>query len=105
MKMSQIGTSARTEYKPHELLEAGASRAFVRYYEAAKALGEHTPAVGHVESEFMTLEHIAKHPSRGGSFFESLWRDVPRGNSVNPYGADTTNTAILRKAGVKPYAE
>ena len=103
MKMSQTDTSARTEYKPHELLKAGASRAFIRYYEAAKSLGQHTPAVSHVEKVATSLEGLAENPATGGAFFESLWNDEPRGNSVNPYGADTTNTMILRNAGVEPY--
>jgi hypothetical protein len=102
--MAQTDTIARTEYKPHELLEAGASCAFVRYYEAAKLRNERTPAVNHVESEFNTLEDTAEAPSHGEGFFESLWNDEPRASrSVNPYGADTRNARILAEAGVEPY--
>jgi len=101
--MSQTDTIARTEYKPHELLEAGASRAFIRYYETAKMRNERTPAVNHVEKVATNLKELAENPATGGSFFEALWNDGQRGNSSNPYGADKKNSRILSEAGVDPY--
>lgn len=86
-----------------ELFDAGASAAFVKYYETAKEAGKRTAAVGHVESEFRTVEEVGENPGAGGSFFESLWLDDPRfPHSDNPYGADGTNYRLLEQAGVYP---
>lgn len=88
----------------NDLLAAGASAPFIKYYLAAKEAGERTLAVCHIESDLRSLEDVAENPGAGGGFFESLWNDEPRAphNRENPYGADGTNKRLLQKAGVYP---
>lgn len=85
----------------NDLLAAGASAPFIKYYLTAKAEGERTAAVCHIESDLRSLEDVAENPGAGGGFFESLWLDEPRfPHGDNPYGADGTNQRLLEKAGV-----
>jgi len=97
--MEQNTTSDEGTLTEEQLREAGASASYIAYYQAAARMGESTASTTHAE---MTVNHGISADS-GGSFHKSLWHNEPRGNSSNPYGADSRNMRILTEAGVSPY--
>lgn len=97
--MEQNTNSAEEQITEQDLREAGASASYIAYYQAAERMGESTPSTTHAK---MTVNHGISADS-GGSFHKSLWHNEPRGNSSNPYGADSRNMRILTEAGVSPY--
>ena len=94
--MAQTMPEADEPLTETQLRRAGASVKYIAYYLAAQAMGASTASTRHAEK----VIHRGVNYS-GGGFHESLWDDDPRWpNSDNPYGADSTNIAILQNAGI-----
>lgn len=87
-----------TELSESDLRDAGASETFIDYCKAAKDMGIETNATRHAERVVESGSFVS-----GGGFFDALWNAEPRyQHSDDPYGADGTNTKILREAGIYP---
>lgn len=94
--MAQTMSEADEPLTETELRRAGASEKYIAYYLAAQAMGESTASTRHAEKVINRGINYS-----GGGFHESLWSDDPRWrHSDNPYGADSTNIAILQNAGI-----